>query len=603
MAGTVIDELIVTLGLDPSNYTKGQKDAAKSLLKTRQEAEKTAKEMERRGKEAAAFFTKIRNEALATFAVLAIGGGITGFVERSIKSLSDLGYASENLGMSAKRLDGWERAAQRAGGTAQGMAAQLKQSADAVAAFHMGMSSPDVDWFFRAHGNKDTLKDAQSYLLERSRIIHDLFVKDPTQAAYVASKMGISGDTFNFLKQGPAAVRAQIAAQEKLSNATKDNVDAARALAKEYFDIHSKMESVEQALVIKMFPLFKEFSDWLMRSADWLLNNKTEIKAWADEAVSDAREFAHAANDVAQAVGGWKTVLEALLLLKVSSFVKDMLSLGGALTKVGAALNTTVLAGTVGWMIGTYIRNHLSADTQDKIGAGVAHVLDFFGNKEAHDALNIGKLPDRQKYIMQRLLAMGFTPMQAAAQMGSWQQESGLDPTAVNPKSHASGIAQWTGSREREFVRMYGTTPDKAPLKLQMDFIAHEYATTYKKAADAIRRANTLADATVAHRKYYEQPGADEANDNKRIAYANSIYNAYGRGSALTAARAAAVATTAYTGYNWQTTHNTSSAETHIGKVEIHTLATDADSIAREAGDAFSKYNTFASQANTGLVG
>ncbi|MDP1057286.1 hypothetical protein Q6324_27375, partial [Klebsiella pneumoniae] len=55
MAATVIDALLVTLGLDTSDFRKGQKDVSDDLKKQREDAKKTAKEMAEQGKKAASF--------------------------------------------------------------------------------------------------------------------------------------------------------------------------------------------------------------------------------------------------------------------------------------------------------------------------------------------------------------------------------------------------------------------------------------------------------------------------------------------------------------------------------------------------------------------
>ena len=66
---TVIDALVVTLGLDSSGFKKGQKETQDGLSKTRKEAEQTAKDMEAYGKRASSFFGSIRTELLALVGV------------------------------------------------------------------------------------------------------------------------------------------------------------------------------------------------------------------------------------------------------------------------------------------------------------------------------------------------------------------------------------------------------------------------------------------------------------------------------------------------------------------------------------------------------
>ena len=62
---TTIDELVVKLGLDPSGFSKGQAEALADFKKTQEAAKKTAAQMESDGKQAARFYSNIKNEALA----------------------------------------------------------------------------------------------------------------------------------------------------------------------------------------------------------------------------------------------------------------------------------------------------------------------------------------------------------------------------------------------------------------------------------------------------------------------------------------------------------------------------------------------------------
>src|ERR1039458_4171325 len=70
---TIIDALTVELGLDPSGFTKGQKDAEDAFLKTKDHAVSTGKTIEASSKKAAESLQLIARQALALFAVL-LGG-------------------------------------------------------------------------------------------------------------------------------------------------------------------------------------------------------------------------------------------------------------------------------------------------------------------------------------------------------------------------------------------------------------------------------------------------------------------------------------------------------------------------------------------------
>jgi hypothetical protein len=109
MAATVIDALLVTLGLDTSQFRKGQQEVSDDLKKQREDAKNTAKEMAEQGKKAASFFSSIKTELLALTGVTVTAGGLMSLVKNTTSSLMDLSIQSKALGMTARELDGFGR--------------------------------------------------------------------------------------------------------------------------------------------------------------------------------------------------------------------------------------------------------------------------------------------------------------------------------------------------------------------------------------------------------------------------------------------------------------------------------------------------------------
>src|SRR5450830_42537 len=190
---TVIDALLVTLGLDAANFKKGTKETTDALKKTSAESTKTSKEMEAWGKNAAAGLSKLRNEALGLLAVFTAGMGIKNFVESTITSTASLGRMSANLDMSAKDLAMWQLANKHAGGTVEGMTEQLKKAQQEVANYKAGFApSAEMKEFFNQGGTENDLKSVETYILALSKITADLYKKNPGTGAFFAGKMGIS---------------------------------------------------------------------------------------------------------------------------------------------------------------------------------------------------------------------------------------------------------------------------------------------------------------------------------------------------------------------------------------------------------------------------
>ncbi len=185
---------------------------------------------------------------------------------------------------------------------------------------------------------------------------------------------------------------------------------------------------------------------------------------------------------------------------------------------------------------------------------------------------------------------------------GSLQQESGLNPFAVNPQSGAYGIAQWLGSRVADFKAFSGKDLRSSTLEEQLAFHQHELTQgKERKAGDLIRAAKTAADAARIHSEAFERPGVEEAAIGNRQRNAAAALDLLKRSNAAAAARIAPQAVNAATRQGAPQA-SVQTSETNInGPITIQTQATDANGIAQSIGAAMQKFG-LAPQANTGMV-
>jgi soluble lytic murein transglycosylase-like protein len=129
---TVIDSLVVTLGLDSSKFTQGQKDAVTAFTKAKTESVSTAKEMEARGAQAAQFFGSIKKEALGLFAVIVGAGGLEQFAVKTTSSMAALGRQAQLMGVAAGDLQAFKMMIDRTGASGDQAAASLTGLAEAM---------------------------------------------------------------------------------------------------------------------------------------------------------------------------------------------------------------------------------------------------------------------------------------------------------------------------------------------------------------------------------------------------------------------------------------------------------------------------------------
>jgi hypothetical protein len=129
----------------------------------------------------------------------------------------------------------------------------------------------------------------------------------------------------------------------------------------------------------------------------------------------------------------------------------------------------------------------------------------------------------------------GFSSSAIAGIMGNLQQESGLDPTAVNPTSGAFGVGQWLGGRKTNLQNYAKRTGgDMNSLETQLNFLWEELNggdSTTKSILDkngglsGLKNSN-VSRATELFEKAFERSGGDAMA--KRQQYASDFYNKYG---------------------------------------------------------------------------
>lgn len=109
---TVIDELIVKLGLDPSDFKKGQKEAAGAMLETEQAIDTSAKK-------SSGSITKLAGRFLTLAAAILVVKKAWNFVSDAASETRALGINAANFGLKASELRNYANAVEQMGGSAE----------------------------------------------------------------------------------------------------------------------------------------------------------------------------------------------------------------------------------------------------------------------------------------------------------------------------------------------------------------------------------------------------------------------------------------------------------------------------------------------------
>ncbi|MCW4590425.1 hypothetical protein NO263_07520 [Gluconacetobacter entanii] len=123
---TVIDALVVTLGLDGRGVTKGQQAVTGDMRRVEKQADHTGKTVADSGKAMGDSFRSVRTELLGLFALMTAGRGLKDFISSTTASNVAAGQLSHNLGMSTQSLTAWQKVAESTGGSASDMSSSLQ---------------------------------------------------------------------------------------------------------------------------------------------------------------------------------------------------------------------------------------------------------------------------------------------------------------------------------------------------------------------------------------------------------------------------------------------------------------------------------------------
>lgn len=340
---TIIDSLVVTLGLDSSGFKKGQTEVKKGLDDTRKNADQTAKDMEAAGKRAASFFGSIRTELLALVGVTLSAQGIKTFITNMTSDLMRLGIESRALDISAKSLDGWERAAAAAGSTAERMAGTLGNFQKTLTNIRTGGGQDDplfgaLASFAGATGaNFDYQNDNAEKIMRKIASNWGKLSKDAQRR--FGGMFGFDNATQQGLANGSLVQDADRFA--KISRATDEATRKALEFNRRLQEMKQNFTAASQVLYEALIPYIEKLIPLIEKFGIWISTHGPEISKFFSDTADEV-------NKIVDAVGGLENALKLLLVFVGGKWLLGMTSsiggVRGALTALG---RVSMIAGLV----------------------------------------------------------------------------------------------------------------------------------------------------------------------------------------------------------------------------------------------------------------
>lgn len=259
---TIIDSLVVELGLDPKKFTQGQKDALAAFKKTAEESRTRAKEIESHLSNVQQGVTSLTRRAAGYLALIAGGFGLKELIFYLVKTDAETGRFAKTIGTSSTTLAAWRGLAILSGGSAEAFTSSISGLVQQFQQFALTGDSSVLP-YFRALGIN--ISDADGKMRPFNDILLDIadsFSKmDPSRAAAFGKAFGFDDATISLLLRGRAAVEAMLETQKKIHAVTKENTDAAEELLERWGGLVLKVQGFGRLI----YPYIGKVADFLNR--------------------------------------------------------------------------------------------------------------------------------------------------------------------------------------------------------------------------------------------------------------------------------------------------------------------------------------------------
>lgn len=252
---SVIDELIVKLGLDPKDFQKGANIVVVQMNNIKNTANNTSKNLQQQGKKGASFFTELQKSALKFFSVMAVGTASFRAFTNLISSGAHLSRLATNLGTSADSLHKWGQAVKQSGGTAAGFEGTIRSLSAEITAWKTGGAAGPMLQGLQALGvgltdTQGKAKSLETLLLDMGEAVQRRAPNRSDQANLLAS-WGLDEGTINLVLQKRKDVEAIIAKQPGMDDAAAKK---AQDINERWLALVEQVRGKFRELAIQHFP-------------------------------------------------------------------------------------------------------------------------------------------------------------------------------------------------------------------------------------------------------------------------------------------------------------------------------------------------------------
>ena len=256
---TVIDSLLIELGLDASGFDKSQKKAVDSLKKMEDQANKSSKQNQKGAKETAESFDKV-TESIIKIGVAAFGfAGLKSLITSVTQTNTQLNRQSNMLGINVNSLAAWGQAVKAMGGNAEDFAASMQNMEGGLAAFSLGLGGEEV--FTGLNRLVGVVKNGKVDVLELSKALIKVKEEKGIQAALAYSAPLIGADTFYLLTQSVDKTKKLVEQQAEYNKITQEGAQQSADFKEKTVALETSMMGLKNSIMGQLYPSLNALAD------------------------------------------------------------------------------------------------------------------------------------------------------------------------------------------------------------------------------------------------------------------------------------------------------------------------------------------------------
>lgn len=489
---TVIDSLLIELGLDSSKFDTAQKKSIEQLRKFDEQSQKTSKNTQLESKRTAEGFEK------ATSSLIAFGTAFVGlqsfssFANAMTATNAALGRNANLFSMSGRELDAWGGVLKSVGGDASSFQSSIQAMQSGIAGIKLGDAAILTPLArLGALGSIDLDKNTVD-IYKLADALKSFRDANGEQLTYtLAQQLGLNKETFMVLEQGSSVVRGLYEENYKLSGITEINTKQAQKLQTEWGMVDVAFTGVKNRIMDELYPT-------LLSLATATEHGITNFSEWDKES---------------KGLGSQVTLLTGSFL--------TLLGVVGTFSKLGILPSwLTGLLGKAGGIASLLLYSKGAGEGEDKalyeeqVKAGLIPPMPKNVKESSSQLMNYYK-------------SQGLDEEHAAALAGNFMQESSLNPQKTSTYKGQSyvGLGQWGPERQADYAKWSGGKKlSDANMQEQGAFSLYELREgKEKKAGDEFFAGKGVENLANIISSKYERPATEAASNEKRVGYARSI--------------------------------------------------------------------------------